>query len=215
MEHSRNRDTSMTVAVVEAVSSFGGCEPTALPPLYHAVDTDGNGYADATHATMPILSGGATRSEDKLVMPVWWLSGIGGGYYEMEQYAGEVYKGFNNGGGFNMAYVNLYETHDDEQGIFDVRKGPGTGYWDGTGYRNTVTNSGADGEIIAAQNSDDARNSTEMNSNPRLWVNPDKNPNDLAGGATYILRRMYLWPYELTEGDSGQLKALFDHDFSV
>ncbi len=40
MEHRRNPDTSMTVAVVEAVSSFENCEPTSLPPLYRVVDTD-------------------------------------------------------------------------------------------------------------------------------------------------------------------------------
>jgi len=40
MEYTRNPETSMTVAVVEAVSSVRNCEPTALPPLYDVVDTD-------------------------------------------------------------------------------------------------------------------------------------------------------------------------------
>jgi len=40
MEHTRNPGTSMTVAVVEAVSSFENCETTELPPLYRVVDTD-------------------------------------------------------------------------------------------------------------------------------------------------------------------------------
>ena len=30
----------MTVAVVEAVSSFENCEPTALPPLHRVLDAD-------------------------------------------------------------------------------------------------------------------------------------------------------------------------------
>lgn len=40
MEYSRNPDTSMTVAVAEAVSSFENCDPTALPPLHDVVDCD-------------------------------------------------------------------------------------------------------------------------------------------------------------------------------
>jgi len=40
METTRDSGTSITVAVVEAVSTFEDCEPTALPPLYDAVDTD-------------------------------------------------------------------------------------------------------------------------------------------------------------------------------
>ena len=40
MEHTRNTDTSMTVAVVEAVSSFENRDPTALPPLHEVVDAD-------------------------------------------------------------------------------------------------------------------------------------------------------------------------------
>jgi len=40
MEYTRNPDTSMTVAVAEAVSSFEDCDPTALPPLHDVVDTD-------------------------------------------------------------------------------------------------------------------------------------------------------------------------------
>jgi len=40
MEHTRNPETSMTVAVVEAVSSFENREPTALPPLHEVVDAD-------------------------------------------------------------------------------------------------------------------------------------------------------------------------------
>jgi len=40
MEQTRNPNTSMTVAVVEAVSSFENCEPTALPALHDVVDTD-------------------------------------------------------------------------------------------------------------------------------------------------------------------------------
>ncbi len=40
MEYTRNPDTSMTIAVVEAVSSFENCDPTALPPLHDTVDTD-------------------------------------------------------------------------------------------------------------------------------------------------------------------------------
>jgi hypothetical protein len=40
MEYTKNPDTSVTVAVVEAVSSFENCEPHALPPLYDAVDAD-------------------------------------------------------------------------------------------------------------------------------------------------------------------------------
>ncbi|MBX0286062.1 hypothetical protein EGH22_06965 [Halomicroarcula sp. F28] len=54
MEHTRNPDTSMTVAVVEAVSSFENCEPTALAPLYRVVDTDA---LDALFATGPGASG--------------------------------------------------------------------------------------------------------------------------------------------------------------
>ena len=40
MAHTRNPGTSMTVAVVEAVSSFENCEPTALPPLHRVLDAD-------------------------------------------------------------------------------------------------------------------------------------------------------------------------------
>ncbi|MFC6756065.1 MULTISPECIES: HalOD1 output domain-containing protein [Haloarcula] len=54
MEHTRNPDTSMTVAVVEAVSSVENCEPTALPPLYRVVDTDA---LDALFATGPGAGG--------------------------------------------------------------------------------------------------------------------------------------------------------------
>jgi len=55
MEHTKNPATSMTVAVVEAVSSFEDCEPTDLPPLYRAVDTDA---LDALFATGPGATGG-------------------------------------------------------------------------------------------------------------------------------------------------------------
>lgn len=40
MGYTRKSDTPMTVAVVEAVSSFADREPTELPPLYEAIDTD-------------------------------------------------------------------------------------------------------------------------------------------------------------------------------
>ncbi|WP_324663077.1 HalOD1 output domain-containing protein [Haloarcula sediminis] len=40
MDHTRSSDTPMTVAVVEAVSSFENCDPTDLPPLYDTLDAD-------------------------------------------------------------------------------------------------------------------------------------------------------------------------------
>jgi len=40
MEYTRAPDTSIIVAVVEAVSSFENSSPTSLPPLYDVVDTD-------------------------------------------------------------------------------------------------------------------------------------------------------------------------------
>jgi hypothetical protein len=177
---------------------------------HHAVDTDSNGYADATHATMPILSGGATRSEDKLVMPVWWSTGhISGGYYELYQETGGVYRpnaGHDRDSHFNVTHDPAYE----QQGLTGYWRGAGGGSsTDGTDYANI---SEVDGWVNHSINSDDPRDSRQEME--RLYILPDRNTGDVSG-ATFILRRLYLWPQELTEGDGGQLKALFDHDFSV
>jgi hypothetical protein len=173
---------------------------------HHAVATDANGHADATHATMPILTGGATRSEDKLVMPVWWEQGVvSGGYVETRQEAGGVY----TPGGGNVTEALLRIGSSKSAGV-------GFGYdhgladtTDGTDYSSGA---GADGVVTqAANNNDGAQGSQDVQ---RLYMLPDRTPSNVSG-VRHILRRLYLWPQELTEGSGGQLESLFNHDFSV
>jgi hypothetical protein len=173
---------------------------------HHAVATDADGNADATHATMPILTGGATRSEDKLVMPVWWEQGVvSGGYVETRQEAGGVY----TPGGGNVTEALLRIGSSKSAGV-------GFGYdhgladtTDGTDYSSGA---GADGVVTqAANNNDGAQGSQDVQ---RLYMLPDRTPSNVSG-VRHILRRLYLWPQELTEGSGGQLESLFNHDFSV
>jgi len=173
---------------------------------HHAVATDGNGHADATHATMPILTGGATRSEDRLVMPVWWPQGIvSGGYYEAQQEAGGIY----TPGGGNVSEAILRVGSSKAAGVgfgYDHGLADAT---DGTDYSSGA---GADGLVTQAANTNDgAQGGQDVQ---RLYVLPDRTPSNVSG-ARHILRRLYLWPQELTEGSGGQLESLFNHDFSV
>jgi len=176
---------------------------------HHAVATDANGYADATHATMPILTGGATRSEDRLVMPVWWdNSGISGGYVEARQEAGDEF-GYSTGGNYNRASLNIGAGTGRDDALFAYNWSLGDGNnRDGTNYESGARY--ADDWVTLAINTND----TDGGDIRRLYVLPDKGPSDVHG-ATFILRRLYLWPQELTEGSGGQLESLFNHDFSV
>jgi hypothetical protein len=174
---------------------------------HHAVATDADGNADATHATMPILSGGATRSEDKLVMPVWWdTSGNTGGYYEAFQQAGNAY--YRDDGGHKNAYMGVNDTRGGGTGLTAYDFGIGDRFKDNTAYSSFNSN---DGFGSGASNIDDAFNGGEI---ANLYIVPDEAPSN-PSGTVFIVRRLHAWPFELTTGAGSQLESLFNHDFSV
>jgi len=179
---------------------------------HHAVATDGNGYADATHATMPILTGGATRSEDRLVMPIWWPSSLDyGGYLEASQFSGNNYD--PGAAHYSDSFFGVGPGPDIVsygQSLLGYDRGIATAIkFDGSNFRSGGNKT--DGKVRLAANASDVDNPVQLN---YLYIDPDFNPSNVAG-PRFIYTRTFVWSQELTEGSGGQLESLFNYDFSV
>jgi len=174
---------------------------------HNPLPTDGSGGLARTYHTMPILGGG-TRGRDDLILPFPFVSNAVGGYYEVAQQGaafGSIPRGNTTSNGWKFSFVNATDNYNYVSGLTEQNYGvPGGGVY--------VSGANAEGNFAkAANNTDHGRDGGEVN---RLYLQPDRKPNHPAG-FTFTLRRMYLWPQKLTVGSDGQLKALFDHDFSV